>query len=110
MDASFRAVAAAARNQTGPLSHQQQVTRLYRHSLRLLFSWVVDRDLVNERGLELRARFDAVKSPTAGEGALLAGQQELADFAHPDPYVIPYMPGYVALHSFARPLRHQLSV
>lgn len=36
-----------------------QVARLYRDSLKTLLSWVVDRDIFNEKATELRARFDA---------------------------------------------------
>jgi hypothetical protein len=36
----------------------QQVARIYRKSLKLLASWAIDRDIVNEEATKIRARFD----------------------------------------------------
>ncbi len=43
------------------LTHTQQVTRLYRRSLRLAESWTVNRELFNQQAAEIRARFDKNK-------------------------------------------------
>ena len=89
----FREVAQAQRIQAAPLSHQQQVTRLYRHSLKLLLSWTIDRDVFYEEADKIRARFDAVRGHALGLTALEAGQAELEKYDHPDRYVVPWMPG-----------------
>ena len=75
--------------------HTHQVATLYRHSLRTLLSWAIDRDLFNEEATLLRGRFDANRgvSPAAAARLLDEGQDELFSFIHPDPYKIPYMPG-----------------
>ena len=36
-----------------------QVARLYRKSLKVLSSWAIDRDIINEEATKIRARFDA---------------------------------------------------
>ena len=36
-----------------------QVCRLYRHSLKCMMSWAIDRDLINVEGIKIRRRFDA---------------------------------------------------
>jgi len=81
------------RNKEGPLSHQQRVTRLYRHALRNLLSWVVDRDAFLEQAGLLREKFDSVRSIQEGRGAVEAGEKELWEQLHPDIYVPIYMPG-----------------
>ena len=49
-----------------------QVARLYRNCLKTLLSWAVDRDIFNEKAMELRARFDASRgeSPSAASRLL----------------------------------------
>jgi len=91
--ASFEAVAAQARNKVGPLTHAQEVTRLYKESLKVLFAWTVDRRIFLDQADLLRARFDEPKTMAAGIAALKAGKVELFDHTHPDMYCIPYMPG-----------------
>lgn len=39
------------------LTHQQQVCRLYKHSLKCLMSWSTDRDIFMEEATKLRKRF-----------------------------------------------------
>ena len=41
------------------LSHSQQVTRLYRHSLKLLASWAIDHEIIGEEARKIRDEFDA---------------------------------------------------
>ena len=36
-----------------------QVMRLYRHSLRCLLDWCIDRDIFHDESTKLRERFDA---------------------------------------------------
>mmetsp|Transcript_8883 Transcript_8883/g.14433 ORF Transcript_8883/g.14433 Transcript_8883/m.14433 type:complete len:155 (-) Transcript_8883:1315-1779(-) len=95
MDKSFAHIAKLAQNQWAAPTHQQRVTRLYRNSLKLLMSWAIDRDVFREEGLKLRARFEANRglSLGEGEGALKLGEAELREYFHPDMYVLPYMPG-----------------
>lgn len=68
---------------------------MYRHSLRTLLSWAVDRDIFNEEATKLRARFDSKRgvSPATASRLLQEGQDELFEWMHPDPYCIPSMPG-----------------
>jgi NADH dehydrogenase (ubiquinone) 1 beta subcomplex subunit 9 len=68
---------------------------LYRHSLKLLLSWAIDRDIFNEEATKLRARFDANRgvSHSAASRILEEGEDEAFYYTHPDPYVVPYMPG-----------------
>jgi hypothetical protein len=54
-----------------PIFALRQVAHLYRHSLRCLLSWTIDRDLFNEGAAELRSRFDA------NRGASLAASSRL---------------------------------
>lgn len=72
-----------------------QVVRLYRHSLKLLDSWSVSRDVFCDEADTLRARFDANRqaSPAAVERLLREAKEEMFRFTHPDPYVKSYLPG-----------------
>ena len=72
-----------------------QVARLYRHSLKTLSSWVIDREVFIEEATALRARFDANRgiSASAANRIMLEGEDELFTNTHPDPYTVPYMPG-----------------
>lgn len=70
------------------LTHTQRVTRLYRHSLKHLLSWCIDRSLWRQEALKLRDRFDAAKSvnmPRASQ-LLEEGEQEFRINRHPEPY------------------------
>ena len=97
MNKAFREVSKQARNNNiGELSHSQRVTRLYRQALRLTFSWCVDRQIFIEEAIKLRNRFNSVKgSPNSPNviGALEAGEKDLIKYAHPDNYVLAWMPG-----------------
>jgi NADH dehydrogenase (ubiquinone) 1 beta subcomplex subunit 9 len=79
------------------LSHKQQVTRLYRKSLKLIESWAGDREVFLTEAAKVRQRFDENKhlDPAGGRVARLLreGEEEAAKFFHPDPYTVPYMPG-----------------
>jgi len=71
------------------------VARLYRHALKTLSSWAIDRDIFNEEADAMRARFDAAKgcSPAMATRLLKEAKAELYNNTHPDPYCVPYMPG-----------------
>jgi NADH dehydrogenase (ubiquinone) 1 beta subcomplex subunit 9 len=73
----------------------RQVARLYRHSLRTLLSWAIDRDIFNEAATDLRARFDSSRGGNAAAATRLLkeGQDELFGFMHSDPYCLPIQPG-----------------
>ena len=72
-----------------------QAARLYRHALKTLDSWTIDRDVFNDEADILRARFDANRGlpPAKAIAVIEQGEDELFKFTHPDPYVRPYMPG-----------------
>ena len=75
--------------------YRYKVARLYRHSLKLLTSWAIDRDIVNEEATKLRAQFDAERGckPEKAARLLREGNDQLFLYTHPDPYCNPVMPG-----------------
>jgi NADH dehydrogenase (ubiquinone) 1 beta subcomplex subunit 9 len=95
LNRAFLDAALSMRNAAPQLSHKQQVTRLYKKSLKLLDSWVIDRRLWNEEATKIRASFDANKAAPAGMGMRLLREanEKLVHYTHPDPYVIVHMPG-----------------
>jgi hypothetical protein len=52
-------------------SKNRKVAHLYRHSLRCLLSWTIDRDIFNEAATELRSRFDANRGASLAASARL---------------------------------------
>eukprot|EP00946_MAST-07B_sp_MAST-7B-sp1_P005004 g5004.t1 len=56
---SFRTAAEWMRPAGEVLTHTQVVTRLYRHSLKCMMSWAIQRDIINEEAALIRARFEA---------------------------------------------------
>merc|ERR1719264_2512026 len=95
MNQAFREAAAQARQKPVTLPHNQEVARLYRKSLKMLSSWVIDRGIFCDKAAELRARFDAERGCDRAKGVRLLreARAELHEFTHPDPYCVPYMPG-----------------
>jgi NADH dehydrogenase (ubiquinone) 1 beta subcomplex subunit 9 len=97
MNKSFQQATSYYLRQQGKLTHKQTVTRLYRHSLKCMMSWAIDRDLIYDEADKIRAQFDALKShdPSSGavKRAIREGNERLAQYTHPDKYTIPYMPG-----------------
>jgi hypothetical protein len=89
MNKSFAEVAAFVRLSppTSSLPHNIQVTRLYRHSLKLMASWVIDRREIIQRTKEIKARFDEYSSEASGSPlaryALQQGQEEVRRNIHP---------------------------
>ena len=72
------------------LTHAQQVTRLYRKSLKHLLSWCIDRQAWRKEALDLRARFDANKDIYDMKKAttlLQLGEEQFRLNIHPDPYI-----------------------
>ena len=59
MNAAFRSAAEWMRPAGEALSHTQVVTRLYRHSLKCMMSWAIQRDIINEEVARIRSRFEA---------------------------------------------------
>eukprot|EP00956_Cyclotella_meneghiniana_P021208 scaffold38243_cov75-Cyclotella_meneghiniana.AAC.14 len=59
MNSALREAANQARQKPVNLTHNQEVARLYRKSLKMLSSWVIDREIFIEEATNLRARFDA---------------------------------------------------
>mmetsp|Transcript_13286 Transcript_13286/g.33336 ORF Transcript_13286/g.33336 Transcript_13286/m.33336 type:complete len:112 (+) Transcript_13286:37-372(+) len=84
------------------VAHRTQVMRLYRHSLKAMMSWAVQREFIYEKGREIRSEFEANRNlPTIAEAQRLveAGQERLRENAHPDPYIVPY---YIGGSMYAR--------
>jgi len=95
MNSAFKAIHAASVNKAAALTHKQEVTRLYRNSLKLLFSWAVSRDVFIDEATKLRARFDANKgiNRDAARSVIVDAKKEFDAYYHPDRYVVAYMPG-----------------
>ncbi|KAL7536632.1 hypothetical protein ACHAXR_010919 [Thalassiosira sp. AJA248-18] len=95
MNAAFREAANQARQKPVKLTHNQEVARLYRKSLKMLSSWVIDREIFLDEATKMRSRFDAERGCSNAKAVRLMkeGKAELFEFTHPDPYCVPYMPG-----------------
>mmetsp|Transcript_13156 Transcript_13156/g.15826 ORF Transcript_13156/g.15826 Transcript_13156/m.15826 type:complete len:163 (+) Transcript_13156:62-550(+) len=95
LNEAFQKAANETRQKLPQLTSNQEVARLYRHSLKTLSSWAVDREVFIEEATDLRARFDSARgcAPAQAARLLREGQQELFDNTHPDPYIVPFMPG-----------------
>ena len=96
MDKSFSAVVSLYKPVV-ELTHQQQVLRLYRKSLRTVSSWCEDRDVFNYETTEIRKEFNENKNIPVGSAKLTRIMREAKDRleaqTHPDPYIQAYMPG-----------------
>eukprot|EP01087_Luapelamoeba_hula_P006007 TRINITY_DN1614_c0_g1_i1.p1 TRINITY_DN1614_c0_g1~~TRINITY_DN1614_c0_g1_i1.p1 ORF type:complete len:137 (-),score=16.88 TRINITY_DN1614_c0_g1_i1:79-450(-) len=78
------------------LAHRQHVCRLYRRSLKTALDWLIDRRLWYTRATEIRSRFRAnmnLDDPRAISRAVIAAENELAAWRHPDPYIPADSPG-----------------
>mmetsp|Transcript_7581 Transcript_7581/g.10879 ORF Transcript_7581/g.10879 Transcript_7581/m.10879 type:complete len:155 (-) Transcript_7581:400-864(-) len=95
MNNIFTAAANEARQKLPQLTHNQEVARLYRKSLKVLSSWCVDRLVFLDEAEKLRSRFDAERGCSSARASLLMKEayKELHVNTHPDPYCVPYMPG-----------------
>lgn len=75
---------------------KSRITNLYRTSLKQLLSWVVSREVWYTEAEKIRKEFDAnanIDDPHEIERLLQKGEARLREFAHPDPYIVPYRPG-----------------
>ena len=68
MNKHFAEVAARYVKAKPELSHAQQVTRLYRHSLKLLASWAIDHEIIASEALKIRDEFDTNRHLTPDSG------------------------------------------
>mmetsp|Transcript_31067 Transcript_31067/g.23103 ORF Transcript_31067/g.23103 Transcript_31067/m.23103 type:complete len:156 (+) Transcript_31067:48-515(+) len=79
------------------LTHQQEVMRLYRSSLRNMNSWCESREVFNDAATKIRAEFNANKhwpvDSVETKTLLKDAYARLADQTHPDPIIQAYMPG-----------------
>ncbi|KAG7347794.1 hypothetical protein IV203_016499 [Nitzschia inconspicua] len=91
----FQQAANQARQKLPELTHNQQVARLYRKSLKVLSSWAIDRDIFNDEATKIRARFDQARGckPEKAIRLLREAEDEIFAYTHPDPYCNPVMPG-----------------
>jgi len=83
------------------LAHRVRVMRLYRHSLKQMMSWAIQKSLIYEEFKNIRSQFEANKNvPTLGEATRLveAGEKYLEEKSHPDPYIVPYYYGGSSYH------------
>ncbi|KAI3387363.1 hypothetical protein SNEBB_003883 [Seison nebaliae] len=72
------------------LSHEQRVKRLYKASLRLLQAWCDDRLEWRYHCVIMRERFEKnrnVKDLVEAQKLVIAGEKELFEKSHPQPYV-----------------------
>ena len=97
MNRAFREAAGWMKPVVEDLTHTQKVQRLYRHSLKLMMSWAIQRDIINAEAYKIRARFEQHRdlAPDSPQAVKLCreAQEELEAHTHPDQYVLPWMPG-----------------
>eukprot|EP00924_Labyrinthula_sp_SR-Ha-C_P016043 snap_masked-scaffold_4-processed-gene-17.33-mRNA-1 protein AED:0.00 eAED:0.00 QI:0/-1/0/1/-1/1/1/0/141 len=96
MNSSFRSVLKQSLEVAKePLSHQQRVTRLYRAMLKNQFHWSVHRDVYIQECQKIHDGFRQLKDLPEKESLYYLEKYEakLKDMAHPEPYIIPWMPG-----------------
>ncbi|ETW02973.1 hypothetical protein H310_05414 [Aphanomyces invadans] len=95
LNQAFLQAALSARGAAPTLTHKQQVTRLYKRSLKLLDSWVIDRRLWNEEATKIRGQFDDNKHTdlAVAQRLIREANAQLEKYTHPDPYVVVHMPG-----------------
>lgn len=77
------------------LTHTQEVTRLYRASLKSLFDVVYVRSAYLEEARKIRAEFESNRNLTVEQGRyyLEKGRERLKANKAVDPYIVPWMPG-----------------
>ena len=59
MNAAFKSATQWMRPASPALTHQQVVTRLYRKSLKVMMSWAINKEIINEEAYQIRSRFEA---------------------------------------------------
>ncbi len=95
MEPGFKAAANFYKRAPRQLGHKATVVQLYRHSLKAVVSWGVDRDLINREASRVRGLFEENRHATPDVSARLIREasDKLFELTHPDKYVVPYMPG-----------------
>ena len=93
MNNGFKVAQSVARMGPETLTHTQKVQRLYRHGLKTLGSWAIDRNVFLNEADVMRAAFESNRASGRGASLLAQGEEKLFDFTHSDPYCQPYMPG-----------------
>ncbi|EKX36598.1 hypothetical protein GUITHDRAFT_155205 [Guillardia theta CCMP2712] len=78
------------------VAHKARVCRLYRRAIKTLMDWVVDREVLSEQAIQVRNQIERHRHEpniAYAEDLLKAGEARLKKYAHPDPYILPEMPG-----------------
>eukprot|EP00960_Hanusia_phi_P054198 762569-Hanusia_phi.AAC.2 len=93
------------------VAHKARVCRLYRRAIKTLMDWVVDREVLSKQAILVRNQIETNKhEPNIAIAEELlkvisrylhfsvssseqAAEAKLKKHAHPDPYVLPEMPG-----------------
>jgi hypothetical protein len=58
MNAAFKSATQWMRPASPALTHQQVVTRLYRQSLKVMMSWAINKEIINNEAYVIRGRFE----------------------------------------------------
>eukprot|EP00850_Spirogloea_muscicola_P014885 SM000110S18892 [mRNA] locus=s110:145315:146668:- [translate_table: standard] len=75
---------------------QRRVRALYRHALKTVLSYAVQREVFYDEADKLRERFEANKHEANRERVdylLETGERRLEEIRHPDPYTVPWAVG-----------------
>lgn len=79
------------------ITHKQEVTRMYRKSLKLCNSWAISRDIFNAEATKIRNSFDKYKDLSPDDAKVKyimnSAYKTMETYTHPDPYIVPWMPG-----------------
>ncbi|KAI8366526.1 hypothetical protein BD560DRAFT_400581 [Blakeslea trispora] len=76
-------------------AHRLQVQSLYKRSLKLSLDWYIQRDLWRQKALQIRAQFEQnkhVTNPKEIQQLVQNAENQLKEWAHPDPYKLPMGP------------------
>ncbi|SAM04626.1 hypothetical protein [Absidia glauca] len=76
-------------------AHRLQVKSLYKRSLKLSLDWIIQRDIWRQEALHIRHQFEQnrnVTNPVEIKALMLATEQKLLDWQHPDHYKLPLGP------------------
>lgn len=70
-------------------AHRLQVKSLYKRCLKLSLDWTIQRDVWRQEALHIRHQFNQnlhVTNPVEIQALMLATEQKLLEWEHPDPY------------------------
>ncbi|KAI8340346.1 hypothetical protein EDC96DRAFT_522838 [Choanephora cucurbitarum] len=76
-------------------AHRLHVQSLYKRSLKLSLDWYIQRDLWRQKALQIRAQFEQnkhVTNPKEIQQLVQNAENQLKEWAHPDPYKLPMGP------------------